>query len=200
MDNKSQKGLNKKTIIVLSLLFFLFCIFIAWLIIAIFQGNKLGIIFAYGQPLHRQIFWGALFGVAAGVLSLFLLLRASIFANLRSLFEYIITEACLTPVNILLISLLAGISEEILFRGAIQPLIGIWWSSLLFISLHGYFNPWNWRTSIYGLLMFAISVGLGILYARVGLYAAICAHTIVDIVILMGLHNGLMVNKCIKRK
>lgn len=147
--------------------------------------------FDHGQTLPIQFLWGGLFGSLAGAVSLLSLLKLTIFKELRNLFQNIITEVDLNIWGICFISLNAGISEEILFRGVMQPFMGIWWSSLLFIGLHGYFTPRSWRVSLYGLLMFAVSVGLGFLCEWYGLMAAICAHTVVDIVILWGLRINL---------
>jgi membrane protease YdiL (CAAX protease family) len=36
----------------------------------------------------------------------------------------------------LVLALIAGISEEILFRGALQPIFGLWFTSILFAVVH----------------------------------------------------------------
>jgi len=187
MKGKFVIELTRKSLLALSIVFATACLVLSWFVIVLLQKKHFLSIFAQGQAIDRQLLPGLLFGVTAGFFSLFLL-KKPVFRELRKLFQYVITEPKLSVFDIFFISMVTGVSEEILFRAGIQPLIGIWWSSLLFISLHGYFNPRNRRTSLYGLLMFLVSVGLGFLYERVGLVAAVSAHAAVDMVILYGLY------------
>ena len=84
--------------------------------------------------------------------------------------------------EILFLSFCAGVGEEIVFRGMIQPWLGIITTSFLFISLHGYMSYSSWPKVIFGLILFAVGTLLGILGAYVGLLAAIVAHILYDIV------------------
>ena len=75
------------------------------------------------------------------------------------------------------IGLTAGIGEELLFRGALQPRYGIILTSLLFTSLH----------SQYGLSfvlagLFGLSILLGLVAKRFGTTHAIIAHTLYNTV------------------
>jgi uncharacterized protein len=94
--------------------------------------------------------------------------------------------------NPLWFSLCAGVGEELLFRGAVQPLAGLWLTSVIFTALHyqtGGFRKMNLWKAIYALLIFLVSLGLGILSVRIGLIAAMVTHTFVDIVALMSLRT-----------
>ncbi|MCC6599892.1 MAG: CPBP family intramembrane metalloprotease [Crocinitomicaceae bacterium] len=91
--------------------------------------------------------------------------------------------------EILFLSLCAGIGEEILFRGAIQPFLGIFLTSVVFVAIHGYINPQNWRLSVYGLYMTAVICVLGYFAERIGLLAAIIAHTLIDVYLLYRLQQ-----------
>lgn len=86
--------------------------------------------------------------------------------------------------DILFISCCAGIGEEILFRGAIQPYLGVLLTAIFFVAIHGYLNPKDWRISVYGIFMTAGIAGLGFLAETNGLLVAIVAHTIIDIYLL----------------
>ena len=81
----------------------------------------------------------------------------------------------------------AGIGEEILFRGGIQPFLGIIWTSLLFVILHGYITPFNGPLTIYGIFMVLAIALLGIATVHLGLVVAIVAHTTIDILLLFKL-------------
>lgn len=86
---------------------------------------------------------------------------------------------------ILFVSLSAGIGEELFFRGVLQPFLGILITSVLFVAIHGYINPKNWRISIYGLYMTLAIVLVGFLSERIGLFSAMAAHATIDIVLLV---------------
>src|SRR3712207_7337034 len=58
----------------------------------------------------------------------------------------------------LLIGLGAGLGEETLFRGAVQPVLGILGTSVLFASMHIQYGP-----SLLLVHVFLLSVGLGLL-------------------------------------
>ena len=71
----------------------------------------------------------------------------------------------------LLIGVGAGLGEETLFRGAVQPALGITLTSLLFASIHYQYGP-----SIVLIHIFVLSVGFGLLRKYVNTTAAFLAH------------------------
>jgi membrane protease YdiL (CAAX protease family) len=87
--------------------------------------------------------------------------------------------------NPLWIALAAGIGEELLFRGALQPLLGVWATSALFVLAHtrAYrFNTLNGRVLFQACGIFTVSVVFGFLALYAGLVTAIIVHVSVDIV------------------
>ena len=97
--------------------------------------------------------------------------------------------------SILLVGLLAGVGEELLFRAALQPWLGIVVASLLFGLMHSGTARLNEGASAgklaYVLATVVAGYLLGILYVKVGLLAAISAHAGFDIAILMVLAPAL---------
>lgn len=85
--------------------------------------------------------------------------------------------------HVIFLSFCAGFGEELFFRGAMQPLAGIWITAIVFVAIHGYLNPMNWRISIYGLYMTVVIALLGYLTELWGIFAACAAHTAIDIVL-----------------
>lgn len=78
-----------------------------------------------------------------------------------------------------LIGLVAGIPEEILFRGAIQPTTGLLLCALIFGALH-------WVSRVYFLYATVAGLALGLLATwRGDLWAASAAHVTVDAVLLV---------------
>jgi len=137
----------------------------------------------FGLDLPLQILWGSGLGILIGTLA-WKLIKLPFLSETRIFFEDIIGPWRLTWWEVLLVSLCAGIGEEILFRGAIQPLIGIGWTSLLFVLLHGYINPFNAPLSVYGIFMVIAVAVLGFVAFRWGLVMAMTAHTVIDVILL----------------
>lgn len=84
--------------------------------------------------------------------------------------------------EILFLSFCAGVGEEIVFRGMIQPWLGILTTSFMFIGLHGYMSYSSWPKVIFGLILLFVGTLLGVLGEYVGLLSAIIAHILYDIV------------------
>jgi len=85
------------------------------------------------------------------------------------------------------ICLVVAICEELLFRGAVQHLIGAYWTSVLFAAIHvRYLQHW-----LMTLLVFAISYALGWIYMQTGtLITPIIAHFAIDFVLGYHLRGG----------
>ncbi len=80
--------------------------------------------------------------------------------------------------DIVLISLSAGVGEEVLFRGVLQPDLGLWFTAVVFGLLH----PLSWWYVVY-----ATGAGLvlgGLVLLTEGLLASIVCHTVVDTLLL----------------
>lgn len=84
--------------------------------------------------------------------------------------------------------LLAGVGEELLFRAALQPWLGIRWTSLLFGLAHSATARLSEGVSpgkvVYLFFTFVAGVLLGLLYARVGLLGSMSAHAAFAIALL----------------
>jgi membrane protease YdiL (CAAX protease family) len=81
--------------------------------------------------------------------------------------------------EMLLLGLSAGIGEEITLRGALQPRLGLFWTSLLFAVLH---VQYSW----FGIaVIFAIGVILGVIRNRTNTTVAMAIHTLYDIIAVL---------------
>ncbi|GAC1579534.1 MAG: hypothetical protein NVS3B24_13370 [Candidatus Dormibacteria bacterium] len=85
-----------------------------------------------------------------------------------------------TPVAAIVLALAAGIGEEIIFRGAVQPRFGILAASVLFAVMHT-----QYAVSLATLEIFILGIFLGLLRRRAGTIAAIIAHAGYDLILLM---------------
>lgn len=73
----------------------------------------------------------------------------------------------------LLMAVCAGIGEEILYRGALQPIFGVWATSIYFTLMHT-----QYTLTPAALLILAVSLVYGWLRLRYGTLAAIVAHSV----------------------
>ncbi|MBO8170656.1 MAG: CPBP family intramembrane metalloprotease [Bacillaceae bacterium] len=91
------------------------------------------------------------------------------------------------PVHIFLISFIVAVSEEFLFRVMIQPLMGIFWTSVLFTLIHvRYLRYW-----IMPLMVFVISYVLGWSYnITENAWTPIVAHMTVDLILGLWIRLG----------
>lgn len=96
--------------------------------------------------------------------------------------------------NPLWISIAAAIGEEMLFRAALQPFLGVWIVSLLFLVTHVpiyRFRKLDRATLAQAAGLFGCSVALGYVYDYVGLLAAILVHLWIDVVGLMVVRSAI---------
>ena len=100
----------------------------------------------------------------------------------------------LSGLNPLWISLAAAIGEELLFRAALQPLLGVWITSVIFLLTHTpvyQFRKLDKATLVQAAGVFGASVALGFIYQYVGLLAAVLVHVAIDVVGLYVVRNAL---------
>lgn len=132
------------------------------------------------QTLPLQVLWGSAAGVTGGLLGV-ALVSSKFMLPVREKYGKVIGQYGFKPALILFISLCAGIGEELFFRGAVQPLAGIWITAIVFVAIHGYLNPFDWRIFVYGCVLTAFIAGLGYLTEYSGIWAAVVAHALYDI-------------------
>jgi membrane protease YdiL (CAAX protease family) len=100
----------------------------------------------------------------------------------------------LSGLNPLWISIAAAIGEEMLFRAALQPLLGVWIVSLLFLLTHVpvyRFRKLDGATIAQAASVFIGSVVLGYVFQYVGLLAAMLVHMWIDVVGLLLVRRAL---------
>lgn len=158
--------------------------FLGWLIIDFVQKRSL-IALLYGKRnIMFQLITGAGYGLVSGFLAWqFVSLPFMSVVNARYL---PIFARYRQPLSIGLLSLCAGVGEEILFRGAIQHWLGIVMTTVVFIGIHGYIKIGDWRLSAYGLLMCVTTIPLGLMADHWGLVSAIVAHACSNAMLYLG--------------
>lgn len=128
--------------------------------------------------------WAAYVGLGALVGGIFtlaawrLLDRVPALKRIELLLVSVLDMPALRYRHAALLGLVAGIPEEILFRGAMQPAFGLVLTSLCFGVLHGITRAYFVYATLAGMMLGALAVWSD------GLWASIAAHTVIDAVML----------------
>lgn len=177
--------LPKQNLLALSIISAIVYMILAWLIFYFFRGTEITSAFDHGYSLGNQLLTGIVCGCTGAGIIAFLMNRPPVSGVLNDFYIVrVLKELRLTKLDCIQLSLFAGAGEELLFRGAIQPLLGIWVTSIIFIGLHGYFKFQKMGHLAFGTMMFGLSVGLGYVYDHAGLVAAMTAHAVSDMIML----------------
>ena len=92
-----------------------------------------------------------------------------------------------TPAGIAALALAPGICEEVLFRGALQPRLGLIVTALLFTSIHTQYG-----ISFDALSVFVIAIGLGLIRKYTNTTASCICHVTYNLVVGIGIGSELL--------
>ncbi|MEZ4887345.1 MAG: CPBP family intramembrane glutamic endopeptidase [Chitinophagales bacterium] len=177
--------INQKTFKLLAILSLLVMSPIGLVLVVFLQGETLShLFFSSNFSWTTQVLIGTGYGIAGAAIATSLL-KIPFFAPVKSFFGETFKGIQLSIFDILLISICVGIGEELLFRAGIQPFLGIWLTSIVFVMAHGiYLDPRKTPFFVVGLFMVLLSSGLGYLFEYVSITAAIVAHAVYDAISL----------------
>jgi uncharacterized protein len=186
-NNRNEDGLNLtgRELLHMSAGSFILYLSIATLLFYFFHDEGLFQVFTQGHSFYLQLLIGLGAGAAAAGIIVFFSTRNPMGPVLEdfSIFK-ILKNSNFTWFDRVQISFFAGVGEEILFRGAVQPLAGIWLTSFIFIALHGYVSFKSAGHVLFTILLFGLSMMLGLLFEIFGLLSAITAHAVYDFLML----------------
>jgi membrane protease YdiL (CAAX protease family) len=97
-----------------------------------------------------------------------------------------LTAQVQNPIGAIVLGASAGLGEEAIFRGALQPRFGIIIPSLLFMMLHG--PQYGFNLALLGL--FGVSIILGLVRKHVNTTAAMITHALFNAVQVLALSFG----------
>jgi membrane protease YdiL (CAAX protease family) len=165
-------------------------VFFSLLIVRYWHEGNFYNLFLSETGLWTQIAFGTGAGIGA---SLIIYLCIQIKSIKEVLSDFMIFEALskakFTFFDRTQLSIFAGAGEEVLFRGAIQPILGNSLTSIIFIGIHGYFKFKSPAHIFFGVMMFGLSFMLGLLSEHIGLIAAMTAHALYDLFMLIALQR-----------
>lgn len=155
---------------------------VGWAILQFFREDPIAIMLRGSMSVGLQIIFGLVVGWIFGLIAKWVVKRPFM-QPIEHKYAQLIKSLQLKPVPIILLSFCAGFGEELLFRGALQPLMGLWTTAIVFVAIHGYLNPWDWRMSVYGITMTLLIACLGLMTEVWGIFSACAAHMAIDIVL-----------------
>ena len=138
-------------------------------------------IYEYGERntlmLAISPFVGLAFGLAMVFLSRLAVHSMEWARVLHREFHAVVHE--LSSREIFLLAVSSSIGEELFFRGAMLPAIGLWPSSALFALMH---VRWQWRFLPWTAMSFIMGLAMGVMHMRLGnLGAPIVAHFTINL-------------------
>ncbi|TVR19305.1 MAG: CPBP family intramembrane metalloprotease [Balneolaceae bacterium] len=184
-ESNTKPSPNEPDIVLLSFVAGVIWVAIGLVIIHFFQDESFADIMLKGSEFTVQLLAGTAAGLAFGCIGVLMMKQPKLRAAVD---EYAIMkqvkELSLNNKEIGAVSFFAGVSEEILFRAAIQPIVGVWLTSVIFIAIHGYIKFGSIPQTIFTLFTFSLSVLLGFLFIWFGIVAAMTAHALYDAIVL----------------
>jgi membrane protease YdiL (CAAX protease family) len=130
------------------------------------------------SPMHIGIvvlFIAGAFALSLAADALFSQLQPDLYRRVGEISQTLFDPKGLSLISAVIFALLigvgAGLGEETLFRGAVQPVLGIGVTSVLFASMHIQYGP-----SLLLGYIFVLSIGLGLLRRYVNTTASFLAH------------------------
>jgi hypothetical protein len=136
--------------------------------------------------LWEQLLLGSLAGVLIGGTA-WAMIRTTWMTPVRERYALLIGPLVSRRSHRWLISGCAGVGEELFFRGAVQGWLGIPFTAVVFVAIHGYLDPRDRRMLVYGLFMTVGMMVIGLLANAQGLLAPMLAHTVIDIILFQQL-------------
>ena len=91
------------------------------------------------------------------------------------------------PIGIATIALSAGICEEALFRGALQPRLGILWTAIVFTAVHTQYG-----LSLDAIAVLILAIGLGLLRRQTNTTTSTACHVVYNTLVGVGVSGVLL--------
>lgn len=140
--------------------------------------------------LLRRAGIGALIGASLAAINAFFVTRLTVFARIRRLAHHAVEGIEPRWHTMAIVALSAGIGEEIFFRGALEPVVGRWFTALGFVILHNAIRIRDRNGLAFAAFLYSASLGLSALQAWKGLECAVAAHSGYDLAMLVWLVKG----------
>ncbi|MEX1001279.1 MAG: CPBP family intramembrane glutamic endopeptidase [Crocinitomicaceae bacterium] len=122
-------------------------------------------------------------GILFGLLMIWLT-ELPYFEKALSRYKNLLSNFKINRFHVIFLSICAGVGEEIFFRGALQPLLGIVPTAIFFVAIHGYFSIKEHKVNLFALFLTLFIIFLGWGAREFSLWHAIAGHFSYDLVLL----------------
>jgi membrane protease YdiL (CAAX protease family) len=130
---------------------------------------------------------GAFFAFIQGADYLSHVLTPQVATQVDSTTQHIYGGLLANPLGIAALALLPGICEEILFRGALQPRLGLLATAALFTSIHTQYG-----VSFATLSILVVAIGLGLIRKYTNTTTSCVCHVSYNLLTAIGIAGGLL--------
>lgn len=155
---------------------------VGWALLKFTHQDAATLLLRSNTHIFNEIIIGSISGIVMGF-GAKKIIQLNLLRQVETKYARMIGNLNLKRIDVIFISFCAGFGEELLFRGAIQPYLGIWITAIIFVAIHGYLNPKNFKITIYGIYMSIAIAGLGYLTDYIGILSACIAHMVIDILL-----------------
>ncbi|PWL28101.1 MAG: hypothetical protein DCO96_08980 [Fluviicola sp. XM-24bin1] len=137
-----------------------------------------------GNLQFDKLALGIVIGMLYAVIAL-AFMQSSVFDPLPNRVETMVKRMNLSIWDCFFLAVCAGMGEELLFRSGVQYYLGPLITSVIFVAIHGYLNPMNWRMSLYGIIVLPFILIISYALEEFGLWFCIGAHFSYDLVLFL---------------
>lgn len=182
-EGTNVRWLGRRTLMLLALFTLVFFGGVGAWLISMVQDRPLSAVILGRRSVAFQLAAGTLIGLAIAAVAAWIIDRPWM-RVIKQKYADLIGPMINSSADLVLVSLCAGIGEELLFRGALQFWLGIPITAIVFVAIHGYLDPRSWRMCVYGITLTAGMIVLGWMADQWGLLAPMAAHAAIDVVLL----------------
>jgi hypothetical protein len=140
-------------------------------------------VFAIDSTQIYSIFNFLSTGIIFGLLMIWMT-ELSYFDEALSKYKNLLSGFKLTRIHVIFLSICAGVGEEIFFRGAMQPIAGIFITAIVFVAIHGYYSYKNMKVNVFAFCLTLFILLLGWAAKEFSIWHAIAGHFSYDLVLL----------------
>jgi membrane protease YdiL (CAAX protease family) len=106
------------------------------------------------------------------------------FEEALSKYTSLLAQFKISRFQVIFLSICAGFGEEVFFRGALQPLFGIFSTAIVFVAMHGYYSYKSVKVNLFAICLTAFIILLGWSAEKYSIWHAIAGHFSYDLILL----------------
>ena len=122
-------------------------------------------------------------GIIFGLLMIWMT-ELDYFKDALGKYKNLLSQFNITRIQVVFLSICAGVGEEIFFRGAIQPFLGIFVTAVLFVAIHGYYSLKEFKINVFAICLTSFILLLGWAARDLSIWHSMAGHFSYDLVLL----------------